>query len=132
MMRNGLSFQRMVRPTLFAPEKNLSLTSFEITMTGSGPSSAAAFQPRPYLNGTSNIVKKSPVVTRVTTVYGSALGAPSSGETTPAVLNMTARCFGMFDCARCTESLYGSCGGAWSGCFSSAGCSGLQLSIVTA
>jgi len=108
------------------------LISCEITITGSGPSSALAFQPRPYLNGTSNIAKKSAIVMRVIDSSGSAFGPPPSPlETTPALLNMTTRCAGIFDCARYVESLKGSCGAASSGCFGSAGSSGLQLSIVT-
>jgi hypothetical protein len=70
MMRNSLSFQRRVRPTLLAPPKSLSFVSALRTIRGSGPVSARESQPRPYRNGTSNMAKKSPVVTRVTAFIG--------------------------------------------------------------
>ena len=59
-----------MRPTLFAPPKTFSFVSLPITMTGAGPWSAAASQPCPYLNGTSNIGKNSFVVTRTTALNG--------------------------------------------------------------
>ncbi|MCY1464728.1 hypothetical protein D9M71_827910 [compost metagenome] len=51
-MRNGL-------PTLFWPLNNFSFKALEITATRPRPSSWSGFQPWPYLNGASNMVKKS-------------------------------------------------------------------------
>ena len=89
-MRNSWSFQRILRPTLFAPPNSISLTSREMTMTGSGPVSAASVQVPPYWNGTSNIEKKSLVVTRVVTRSGFACW-PSTDAMPTALCMMTLR-----------------------------------------
>ncbi len=52
--------------------------SCDSTMTGSGAVSAESLQPLPYWNGTSNIGKNAPVVTRV------VAGAGLSGPLTPS------------------------------------------------
>src|SRR5690625_160662 len=61
-MRTLLSFRRSVLPTLFPPPNSRLLRSLEITATRARFASAAALQPWPYWNGTSNIGKKSDVV----------------------------------------------------------------------
>ena len=79
MMRNSLSFQRTRRPTLLTPPNSFSFILREMTITGSGPVSAASVQVPPYWNGTSNIAKKSFVVTRVAARSGFACW-PSDGQ----------------------------------------------------
>ena len=102
-MRNSLSFQRMLRPTLLAPPNSLSFISREITMTGSGPVSAASVQVPPNWNGTSNTAKKSFVVTRVKTRSGFAC-CPSTDRMPTALCMITLR-FGMSEANTANASL---------------------------
>ncbi len=94
-MRNALSFQRIVRPTLFLPPNSFTFIECERTMTGSGASSAFEAHPAPYSNGTSNIGKKPPVVMRVLAWTGSMGPFNPSPETMPSARYMIAVCFGM-------------------------------------
>ncbi len=80
-----------MRPTLFSPPKCFWLVSWLSTTTGSGPSSAAADQPWPNWNGTSNIGKNSPVVTRSNTRAGFDPWRPES-STAPDLYMITLRC----------------------------------------
>ena len=91
-----------MRPTLFSPPNALSLLARLSTTTGSGPWSAASLQPEPYWNGTSNRLKKSPVVTRSTARNAFVPLRPESS--TASDLNMIALCIGMSDCCSATAS----------------------------
>jgi hypothetical protein len=73
----------------------LSFIFFDSTSTGSGPLSAASVQPPPYWKGTSNIMKKSLVVTRVSARSGLTVW-PSSASTPIALCMMSLR-FGISD-----------------------------------
>ena len=76
-------------------------------MTGSGPLSAASFQPPPYWNGTSNIAKKSPVVTRVVhlrSARSARRSAAAAREHDADALYMITLCVGMSDCIRYVAS----------------------------
>ena len=77
-----------MRPTLFSPPNTFSLVSWLSTTTGCGPWSAAASQPWPYWNGTSNIAKNSCEVTRSKALNG--LTPCRSGSSSAPDLYMTA------------------------------------------
>ncbi len=94
MIRNGVSFQRIVRPTLLMPPNSFVFSSCEMTITGSGPKSAFGFQPWPYSNGTSNMGKNVPVVMRVVTGAGFSAPFTPSPEMMPNARYIITACFG--------------------------------------
>ena len=102
-----------MRPTLLAPLKSLSFMRLLRTMTGSGVVSATRAQPAPGSMGTSNIEKKSAVVTRTTTLKGLMPVRPGS-TTRQARYIMTDRC-GMLERYRASASRKVTWSGGYSG-----------------
>ena len=120
----------IVWPTLFSPPNTFSFVSWFNTTTGCGPSSAAASQPWPYWNGTSNIGKNSCDVTRNWALNGlTPLRAGSSSA--PDLYMITLRGAALEPCKNMASRYVSSCGGR-SGFSSSYGRSALHVSSVTA
>jgi hypothetical protein len=101
-------------PTLSAPPNALSLVFFDSTTTICEASSAAWSQPAPYLNGTSNMAKKSLVVVRPSTRNG-ATPVFGGASTTNAALRIITFRSGMSDAYSACASRYVSSGGGSSG-----------------
>src|SRR3569833_4643446 len=101
-----------------------------MTMTGSRLSSAAAVQPLPYSNGTSNMAKKSAEVARERTWCGRFSAVPPvTIELTLYIMTLRS---GMSDRDRNFASLYVIISGASPGCRGSYTSFGSQLTMVTA